>query len=344
MNNQQYVCIDLDGTIAHYKEWQGEEFFGDPVEGVGLALEQLGKEGWKIIIYTTRSNQTLIEAYLKGNSIPFDYINHNPDQPENAIGGKPYADVYVDDRGVQFNGNWSVTLNEVRHFAPWETRTELNQGDEYHKEAISFLGRDYGEAFTQLRAYDKQLWEIAKFSFLQLVGSIGAVWAVFSLANGKDAPSILAAQWELVGSIMLITSFLFSILAAQYIVRTRVYFAATARYINDHRNFFLSTIPIGFRNRSGYYTNYQFPKAFDRGSTQLLSAYFINVVSSFILGFGVGLLAHYLGMTAEVASILGIVVWLISGTLEIAYAVHYLQSRTDRSTDADIFGKESLQN
>lgn len=340
MSGQKYVCVDLDGTIAHYKEWQGDEVFGDPVEGVQAALEQLRKDGWKIIIYTTRSNQTLIESYLNKNSIPFDYINYNPDQPKNAIRGKPYADAYIDDRGIQFNGNWSVTLNEVRHFAPWETRTELNQGDEYHKEAISFLGRDYGEAFSQLREYDNQIWEITKFSFLQLVGSIGAVWAVFSLANGKDAPPILTVQWELVGSIILIISFLFSMLAVQYIMRIRVYFAATARYINDHRNFFLSTIPIGFRNRSGYYMTYQYPKAFDKGSTQLLSTYFISVVSSFNLGFGIGLLANYLKMPEINALILGIVVWLVSGALEIAYAVYYLKSKTDKSTHADIFGIE----
>ncbi len=336
--NQRYVCVDLDGTIAHYQDWQGEEFFGDPIEGVQAALDQLRKHGWRIIIHTTRTNQTLIEDYLTRNSVPFDYINYNPDQPENAIGGKPYADAYIDDRGIQFNGNWSVTLNEVLHFAPWEMRTELNQGDAYQKEAISFLARDYGEAFSQLREYDKQIWEITKFSFLQLVGSIGAVWAVFLLANGKDAPSILTGQWELVGSIVLIISFLFSVLAVQYILRIRVYFAATARYINDHRNFFLSTIPMGFSNRSRYYMNYRFPKAFDRGSTQLLSAYFISIVSSFILGFGIGLLLDYLKIPGVNALILGIIVWLVSGTSEIVYAVYYLSSKRDISTDVDIFG------
>ena len=338
MDDTKYVCVDLDGTIAHYKEWQGEEVFGDPIEGVQVALEQLRKNGWKIIIYTTRSNQTLIEGYLNKNSIPFDYINHNPGQPKNAIGGKPYADAYIDDRGIQFNGNWSITLNEVLHFVPWETRTELNQGDEYYKEAISFLGRDYGEAFSQLRAYDSQIWEITKFSFLQLIGSIGAVWAVFSLANGKDAPPLLIGQWILVGAIILIISFLFSMLAVQYIMRIQVYFAATARYINDHRNFFLSTTPIGFSNRSGYYTKYQYPKAFDKGSTQLLSTYFISVVSSFNLGFGIGLLAYYLKMPEINALILGIVVWLVSGALEISYAVYYLKSKKDKSAQADIFG------
>lgn len=338
MNNKKYICVDLDGTIAHYKEWQGETSFGDPIEGVQSALGQLRTEGWKIIIYTTRVNQALIENYLNRNSVPFDYINHNPDQPENAIGGKPFADAYIDDRGIQFNGNWQSTLNEVLHFAPWELRTEINQGDEYRKEAISFLSRDYNEAFSQFRAYDSQIWEITKFSFLQLVASIGAVWTVFALANGKDAPTILADQWELVGAIILIISFLFSLLAVQFILRIRVYFAVTARYINEHRNFFLSTIPIGFRNQSGYYTNFAYPKAFDAGSTQLLSTYTISVVSSFVFGFGGGLLANYLKMPERDALILGIALWLISGILTIGYSVYYLKSKSDKSTHVDVFG------
>lgn len=338
MNRKKYVCIDLDGTIAHYEAWQGEEHFGDPIEGVQAALRRLKEKDWTIIIYTTRSNETLIEGYLKKHSIAFDYINQNPDQPENAIGGKPFADAYIDDRGIQFNGDWSVTLNEVLNFEPWETRTGLNQGDEYRKEAIRFLGRDFGESFTQLREYDRQLWEITKFSFLQLVGSIGAVWAVFSLASGKDAPTMLTSLWKLVGSIILIISGLFGLLAVQYILRQRVYFVATARYINDHRDFFLSTMPIGFRNRSKYYTNYKQPKAFDKGSTQLLSTYFICVVNSLVFGFGVGLLAHYLGMAPASAAILGVVIWLASATLEIAHSVIHLRSKQDMSTDQDVFG------
>jgi hydroxymethylpyrimidine pyrophosphatase-like HAD family hydrolase len=122
MSTPKYVCIDLDGTIAHYIDWQGETKFGDPIEGVKPALEKIREAGWKIIIFTTRSNTALIEDYLKKNSIPFDYINYNPDQPENAIGGKIFADAYIDDRGIPFNGDWQTTSDEVLHFVPWENR------------------------------------------------------------------------------------------------------------------------------------------------------------------------------------------------------------------------------
>lgn len=342
MSKQKYVCIDLDGTIVHYKEWEGETIFGDPVEGVQNALGELKSEGWSIIIYTTRGNKELIADYLRKNSIPFDYINENPDQPKNAFSGKPYAEAYIDDRGIQFNGNWKATINDVLHFAPWEARMENLKEYEYRKEAVAFLSRDYGEAFLQLRAYDSQIWEITKFSFLQLLGSIGAVWAVFSLANSKDTPAVLTSQWELVSAIILIVSFLFSLLAVQFILRIRVYFAITARYINDHRNYFLTAMPVGFRNRSGYYDNYKFPKAFDAGSTQLLSTYFINTVSAFVLGFGVGLLANYLKIPEIQALMIGIGVWFISGVLMIGYSVYYLKSKKDKSAVESVFSPKPV--
>ena len=54
------VCIDQDGTIAHFDKWKGEENFGEPIEGVQAALERLQSAGWKIIIHTTRANQKLV--------------------------------------------------------------------------------------------------------------------------------------------------------------------------------------------------------------------------------------------------------------------------------------------
>jgi len=124
MSHQKYVCVDLDGTIAHYKGWVSETHFGEPITGVHEALEKIRSGGWKIIIHTTRGNRTLIREYLEKHTIPFDYINENPDQPPGASDGKPIAEAYVDDRGIQFNGDWAVTVEEILKFIPWENRPE----------------------------------------------------------------------------------------------------------------------------------------------------------------------------------------------------------------------------
>jgi len=341
MDKQKYVCIDLDGTIAHYIDWQGETVFGEPVEGVQQALGRLQAEGWKIIIFTTRGNKDLIAGYLKNHKIPYDYINENPTQPDNAADGKPYAEAYIDDRGIQFNGNWPAAVNEALHFTPWEKRSEMNQGDEYRKESIAFLGRDFEEAFKQLREYDKQIWEITKFSFLQLLGSIGAVWTIFTLANGNDAPKIPDNAWQPVGAAILVISFLFSLLGVQFLLRSRVYFAVTARYINDQRKFFLSSKPIGFGNQSRYYTDPSQPKAFDAGSTQLLSTYVISLVGALVLAAGIGIFAQYIGVPTVLAVLLGLVVWLVTSLATIGYAILYLRSKRDTSASQDVFGGQA---
>ena len=74
-----------------------------------------------------RGNRELIRAYLEKHTIPFDHINENPEQPLGASDGKPIADAYVDDRGIQFNGDWAATAEEVLNFIPWEFRTESNK-------------------------------------------------------------------------------------------------------------------------------------------------------------------------------------------------------------------------
>jgi hypothetical protein len=335
MSGQKCVCIDLDGTIAYYDDWKGERRFGDPVPGVQAALWQFRSAGWKIIIYTTRGNRKLVANYLNRHSIPFDHINHNPDQPKDTFTGKPYAEAYIDDRGIQFNGNWQSTANELMQFVPWEKRAKADQGDEYRKEAISFLGRDFGEAFSQLRAYDAQIWDILKYSFGQLVGSIAAVWAIFSLANGTNAPAILSNLWKPVGASILVISYLFGLLALQLILRNRVYFSAAARYINDQRGFFLSSKPIGFGNLSHYYTDCNLPRPFDVGSTQVLSVYAISLIGTLLLGFGVGLLGQYFGMVGRYCVVLGVAVWLISCACTIWYALHYLALKKNQTRNPE---------
>lgn len=120
MKTKKTICIDFDGVIAQYQEWQGEDKFGAPVPGVQSALSTLKKQGYRVIIFTTREVTDGLKEYLKENGIEYDYINENPDQPKNSNQGKPIADLYVDDRTVCFRGNWKYTLEDIAYFKPWQ--------------------------------------------------------------------------------------------------------------------------------------------------------------------------------------------------------------------------------
>jgi hypothetical protein len=114
------ICVDIDGTLVHYEEWQGDNHFGEILPGAVDAMRQLREDGWFIIIYTTRGNREAVKIFLEANQIVFDAVNENPFQPNNARGGKPIADVYIDDRAITFDGNWTTAVEKINLFKPWE--------------------------------------------------------------------------------------------------------------------------------------------------------------------------------------------------------------------------------
>lgn len=114
------ICVDFDGVIADYSEgFKGRGVFGAPILGACVVLNALRDDGWKIIVFTTRGEVPLLEDYLINNNIPFDEINRNSDNPPGTNEGKPIADVYLDDRALQFSGDWPRAYYDIINFKPW---------------------------------------------------------------------------------------------------------------------------------------------------------------------------------------------------------------------------------
>lgn len=111
--------MDFDGVIANYDGYKGPGVLGSPREDVRLALHTLRREGWKIVIHTTRS-WAEIESYLQQHDIPFDEYNRNSDYTTG--GQKPVADVYWDDRAVCYSGDATQDLERIRNFRTWNNR------------------------------------------------------------------------------------------------------------------------------------------------------------------------------------------------------------------------------
>lgn len=107
MKKKRTIAIDFDGVLHDYSNgFQGEDVFGEMIPGADLATQVLKKEGNTIIIFTTRPATDALKKWLKDNNISYDYINENPKQPNNTS-GKVIADIYIDDRGLRFDGEWS---------------------------------------------------------------------------------------------------------------------------------------------------------------------------------------------------------------------------------------------
>jgi inorganic pyrophosphatase len=93
------IAVDLDGTLAAKEEPFDSKTIGEPRERTIHWVKKFHEAGARIIIFTVRDNNKLVEDWLKTHEIPYDFVNENPDQPPNSS-GKVFADVYFDDRGV----------------------------------------------------------------------------------------------------------------------------------------------------------------------------------------------------------------------------------------------------
>lgn len=109
--------IDLDGTLASYDGWKGNESIGHPLPGAREAIAEL-RAGCKCYIYTARDVEAKphIQAWCERHRIQVDGI---------ICGRKPPAIAYIDDRAVPFRGDWKMAIDETKRLA--ERRPPLNE-------------------------------------------------------------------------------------------------------------------------------------------------------------------------------------------------------------------------
>jgi len=113
------IAVDFDGVIADYDGWKGENTLGEPRKDVILALESLRDEGWKIIVFTTRSNSA-ITPHLNKHHVPYDEVNRNSDYVTGS--SKPVATIYWDDRAFRYSGCAEADLAVMRNIVTWSGR------------------------------------------------------------------------------------------------------------------------------------------------------------------------------------------------------------------------------
>lgn len=310
-NNMKTICIDIDGTISHFIEWQRPTVFGEIIPGAAENIQRLKDAGYFIIIYTTRADKDAISDFLHRNSIPFDAINENPSQPANAIGGKPIADVYLDDRNVPFKGDWDKAYNDIVTFQPWEQNT-ANMED-YQKQ---FMSDDYNQSMEMLRHYDNNNWEITKFAVSEMLLAVGACWTLYTLSipsEGAQAPSLSFNQVLTIAFFICLGSFLFGLLSLCLVGKNRVYFAKTARHINNYRNHALSSRPLAFQCARDYWSDPSHPKTMAWKSTHLLCFYLLDAFTALMSTATAFLLTKICGCSCYCPAIVtGILVFVIS--------------------------------
>jgi hypothetical protein len=102
VSHQKTVCFDFDGVLASYDGWKGGAI-GEPIPEGEVLASACRAMGYKIVISTCRTHPQhgpyegqlqAMEVWLDENKIPYDEID---------VDGKPFAHVYIDDRGMFFD-------------------------------------------------------------------------------------------------------------------------------------------------------------------------------------------------------------------------------------------------
>jgi hypothetical protein len=196
------------------------------------------------------------------------------------------------------------------------------------KELASFLVRDFEQCFQQMRHYDGQVLEMLKFAFTAYTALFGGALALYRY--GVDA----RIDYRLPASAILLIGFILGLCFIGIFTRNRVYYVAVARYVNEHRSFFLSHKPLGFQNRSEMYTDFTKPPFFHWRSSQTFLLVVLALLNTGLI-VGAALISGYT-KSENLLSLLFIGVAALAA--QSVLPITYLWTREGQSSDRAVFG------
>ena len=110
------ICIDIDGTLCTLKEPFQTYKDVEPLRGAAEKIKSLRKQGAYIIFCTARHMKScesnVGQVIARQGHILFEWLARHDFEYDELWFGKPYADLYIDDKAFRFNGSWS-DINET---------------------------------------------------------------------------------------------------------------------------------------------------------------------------------------------------------------------------------------
>lgn len=100
------ICVDFDGVLNEYNGYE-EGDLGEPLSASKEFIKELRKK-YKVVILTSRPKEQVI-----------DWLNNNGFPSMEVTNRKVPAVAYIDDRAIQFNGSYILTIYEALNFKPY---------------------------------------------------------------------------------------------------------------------------------------------------------------------------------------------------------------------------------
>lgn len=115
------LCLDFDGVI-HPNEPHDAALAREPIEGAKQGVAELRKLA-RVVIQSARATSP------EGREAIASYLNSHGIDVDEVTGEKPVAKLYVDDRGLRFNGSWPALIEHVQagNFKTWEHEMSATQ-------------------------------------------------------------------------------------------------------------------------------------------------------------------------------------------------------------------------
>jgi hypothetical protein len=104
------IAVDFDATLTKYYGWKGSEHKGEPLEGARDFLKNLKDLGFRIFVVTSRPLRG-IEKWLEKNNM-MEFV-------DKITNMKVAAHCYLDDRSLNFSGDYEKALNDIKNFVPY---------------------------------------------------------------------------------------------------------------------------------------------------------------------------------------------------------------------------------
>ena len=98
------IAIDLDGVLNNYTKYAND--IPEMRKGAKEFIIKLSKE-YNLILFTNRSCKLATEWLIK---------NKLNDYFKDVTNVKPIATLYIDDRAINFKGDYDKTLNKIEGF------------------------------------------------------------------------------------------------------------------------------------------------------------------------------------------------------------------------------------
>jgi capsule biosynthesis phosphatase len=139
--NAMRVCFDLDNTLVTYPQVPGDYTTVQPVETMIELVRKMKSEGHTIIVHTARRMKTRnhnVGAVCRDiGRITFDTLDKFGIPYDELIFGKPYADIYIDDRSVN---PYRQDISSMGYIQPIKSVPPLNSLNPNKHNAISVEG------------------------------------------------------------------------------------------------------------------------------------------------------------------------------------------------------------